>query len=149
VLRYIKANHTLILSDYILDEALRTTKRIANKYKIPKRDQDLWSLHLPYLADEMIVLPETFQELNVWNIRDANDVGVFATVLLSRSHLLISNDKDLLHNEAIRKYITVVKLEEFETCMDNQIPQEQRDLLERMVKKFVMIGYEKKSEDVT
>jgi putative PIN family toxin of toxin-antitoxin system len=137
VLQYIKANHTLIMSDYILDETLRTAEKIANKYNFSKRDFDLWRLNLPYLADEMIILPDNFYKLNKPNIRDIKDVGIFVTVLLSRSQLLISNDKDLVQNEEIEQYVDVVRLEDFKNYIARQISQEERNLLERLVHKHV------------
>jgi putative PIN family toxin of toxin-antitoxin system len=137
MLRYIKDYHTLILSDYILYETLQTIEKIALKYELSKRDVSVWRLYLPYIADEMIVLPENYLEIERPKIRDTNDVGIFVTSLLSRSHLLISNDKDLTENKEIQQYVKVIKLEEFVKYVAKQISQEERDLLERLVHKHI------------
>jgi predicted nucleic acid-binding protein len=147
VLRYIKDYHTLILSDYILYETLKTIEKLTMDFKFPQRDISTWNLYLPYIADEMIVLPENYLEIFQINIRDHNDIGIVATSVLSRAHLLISNDKDIVQNEQIQQHLDVIRLEEFESYIKKLMTLDEKELLERMISNYLDVPKPDKTFD--
>ena len=135
VLRYIKEYHTLIMSDYIVYETLRVVERLAKKLQYSPRKVNSWRLYLPQVADVMIVLPTDYTKIAQPYIRDKKDSGIFITALLARANVLISNDKDLLENKKVKKYIDVVRLEGFEEYIKKSLTARERLLLKTFLKK--------------
>ncbi|NJK92606.1 MAG: putative toxin-antitoxin system toxin component, PIN family [Blastochloris sp.] len=86
--RDVLAHHTLMLSDYILDE-LR--EKLAGKLRVPLPIvESIHTLLVPYRC-QVDKLPDL-----AVNIRDPEDIAVVAFTLSIGTDLLITGDRDLL-----------------------------------------------------
>ena len=88
IINYICDNHKLVLSTYILDELEYVT---AKKFSDKMLSMYEFLSSLPY---EIEYTPEyAFDSLNI-DLRDANDIPVLYSALMSKVNILITGDKD-------------------------------------------------------
>ena len=94
---------TLVLSEYILEEARRTIKRIA-----PQRAQALEDF-LKEVDYEIVAAPSKEDVVaNILSVRDAADVPIALAAIAADLDCLVTQDKDLTENEALKQRVKVL-----------------------------------------
>jgi len=87
MVEYIKQNHSIILSQYIINETERTIFKKRNEY------YEYFKLQLDLFSDEIV----NSTEINISKypqIRDVDDIPILASAIIADIDILITGDTD-------------------------------------------------------
>ena len=86
----------LVISDFVIEELVRTWKHLAPRLKVAPSDLDDFLDALQLRAELVRTDAQMLALAAVAGLRDPNDVPILAALMGSRADFLVSGDKDLL-----------------------------------------------------
>lgn len=86
----------LVISDFVLDELVRTWQHLAPRLKVAPSDLADFLDTIGVRAETMHINADMLSRAAAAGLRDPNDLPILATLIGSAAHFLVAGDKDLL-----------------------------------------------------
>lgn len=86
----------LVISDFVLDELVRTLQRLAPSLSLAPNDLADFMDTIGVRAESIRIDADMLSRAAVADLRDPNDLPILATLIGSAADLLVTGDKDML-----------------------------------------------------